>query len=199
MEPAHQSRRPGHGEPPRLRPARAFLPRAASRDSASRSAETWWSSSRRSSRTSLLFVQDSRARGELLHLPAGHSAPGPRTGPGEQLHAEADHRHARGHRPPQQLHALDQAPGRLRLRAGRPADPVGYSRRAPRSRQRDGLPRFPFSGNSGEHVLGDGEYFLLGDNRPESSDSRSWGALSRDRIIGKVIYRYWPLRSVGRP
>lgn len=57
----------------------------------------------------------------------------------------------------------------------------------------------PFSGNGGEQVLGDGEYFLLGDNRPESSDSRSWGALSRDRIIAKVIYRYWPLSSLGRP
>jgi len=57
----------------------------------------------------------------------------------------------------------------------------------------------PFSGNSVEHVLGDGEYFVLGDNRPDSSDSRSWGALSRDRIIAKVIYRYWPLRSLGKP
>ncbi len=57
----------------------------------------------------------------------------------------------------------------------------------------------PFSGNSDARVLQDGEYFLLGDNRTESSDSRSWGPLSQDRIIGRVIYRYWPLHSLGRP
>lgn len=59
--------------------------------------------------------------------------------------------------------------------------------------------RFPFSGNSGEVVLGDDQYFVLGDNRIESSDSRSWGPLARDRIVGKVIYRYWPPGSLGTP
>jgi len=58
---------------------------------------------------------------------------------------------------------------------------------------------FPFSGNTQEITLGDNQYFLLGDNRTESSDSRSWGPLTRDRIIGKVIYRYWPPASFGSP
>jgi signal peptidase I len=58
-------------------------------------------------------------------------------------------------------------------------------------------PTFPLSGNSDEIRLRDNEYFVLGDNRPSSSDSRSWGPLSRDRIVGKVIYRYWPPRSLG--
>jgi signal peptidase I len=58
---------------------------------------------------------------------------------------------------------------------------------------------FPFSGNTPEITLGDDQYFVLGDNRPESSDSRSWGPLTRDRIIGKVIYRYWPPASFGSP
>lgn len=58
---------------------------------------------------------------------------------------------------------------------------------------------FPFSGNTPEITLGDDQYFVLGDNRTESSDSRSWGPLTRDRIIGKVIYRYWPPASFGSP
>jgi signal peptidase I len=58
---------------------------------------------------------------------------------------------------------------------------------------------FPFSGNTEEIRLGDNQYFVLGDNRTESSDSRSWGAVSKDRILGKVIYRYWPLNALGNP
>lgn len=56
----------------------------------------------------------------------------------------------------------------------------------------------PLSGNGSELVLQPGEYFVLGDNRPESSDSRSWGALAAERIVGKLIYRYWPPRSIGK-
>lgn len=56
----------------------------------------------------------------------------------------------------------------------------------------------PLSGNGGDLVLQKDEYFVLGDNRPESSDSRSWGAIGADRIVGKVIYRYWPPRSIGK-
>ncbi|HUI69607.1 MAG TPA: signal peptidase I [Spirochaetia bacterium] len=56
----------------------------------------------------------------------------------------------------------------------------------------------PFSGNEDEIVLKDGEYYVMGDNRPESSDSRSWGPVPLDRIVGKVLYRYWPPRSIGK-
>lgn len=58
---------------------------------------------------------------------------------------------------------------------------------------------FPFSGNTPEVTLRDDQYFVLGDNRTQSSDSRSWGPLTRDRIVGKVIYRYWPPASFGSP
>ena len=41
-------------------------------------------------------------------------------------------------------------------------------------------------------VLGEGEYFVMGDNRTHSFDSRKWGALAREYIIGQAIIRAWP-------
>ncbi|MBN2551342.1 MAG: signal peptidase I [Spirochaetales bacterium] len=57
---------------------------------------------------------------------------------------------------------------------------------------------FPFSGERPPVTLGKGQYFLLGDNRQGSSDSRSWGPVARDQIVGRVIFRYWPLPRSGR-
>jgi signal peptidase I len=37
-----------------------------------------------------------------------------------------------------------------------------------------------------------GEYFLLGDNRADSCDSRTWDAVPRSSLIGPVIFTYWP-------
>jgi signal peptidase I len=37
-----------------------------------------------------------------------------------------------------------------------------------------------------------GEYFMLGDNRADSCDSRTWGAVPRSGLIGPVIFTYWP-------
>ncbi len=46
-------------------------------------------------------------------------------------------------------------------------------------------------------VLGEDEYLVLGDNRNNSSDSHIWGVLPRENIIGKTIFRYWPLTKWG--
>jgi len=44
-------------------------------------------------------------------------------------------------------------------------------------------------------TLGKDEYFVLGDNRSASSDSRQWGALHKKNIIGRVWVRAWPLNE----
>jgi signal peptidase I len=47
-------------------------------------------------------------------------------------------------------------------------------------------------------VVPPGSYFVLGDHRNSSSDSRSWGYVARDEIYGKAVLVYWPLTKIGR-
>lgn len=50
---------------------------------------------------------------------------------------------------------------------------------------------------SGSWELADDEYFVLGDNRANSSDSHSWGPLPRDLLVGKAWLCYWPPQYWG--
>jgi signal peptidase I len=50
-----------------------------------------------------------------------------------------------------------------------------------------------------EVTLQENTYFLMGDNRGASYDSRSWGPLPEDFIVGRVFLRAWPFDSFGKP
>lgn len=45
--------------------------------------------------------------------------------------------------------------------------------------------------------LASNEYFMMGDNRNNSRDSRRFGPVPITKIVGQVILRYWPLSSIG--
>jgi signal peptidase I len=48
-----------------------------------------------------------------------------------------------------------------------------------------------------EWIVGEDEYFVMGDNRPSSQDSRVFGPIDADLILGRAWLRYFPLDRLG--
>lgn len=71
----------------------------------------------------------------------------------------------------------------------------------------DGTTRAPLSAIQGEGctnppapdrcTLADGYYFVLGDNRANSTDSRSFGPIAEETIVGRAFLKVWPLGDLG--
>lgn len=53
------------------------------------------------------------------------------------------------------------------------------------------------NGRDGVYQVDQSNYFVMGDNRPESSDSRIWGLMPRENLIGRAIVRLLPLQQAG--
>jgi len=55
----------------------------------------------------------------------------------------------------------------------------------------------PFSGNMAPVILGSDECFVISDDRSNTNDSRTWGAISPSLITAKAVLRIWPLFKIG--
>jgi signal peptidase I len=86
---------------------------------------------------------------------------------------------------------------------GLPGDHLDVTRqrdfRQRQTAQRDldalGAPRGPI----GDIYVPQNHYFMMGDNRSNSCDSRSWGALDKKYIVGRVVFRVYPFTRIGFP
>jgi signal peptidase I len=58
-------------------------------------------------------------------------------------------------------------------------------------------PRYADDKSVAEMVLQANQYYVLGDHRSISSDSREFGPVDRDLIYGKAVFVYWPMEQVG--
>lgn len=55
-----------------------------------------------------------------------------------------------------------------------------------------------FLGEGQEYVVPNGLYFVAGDNRPHSSDSRMWGPIDKKSMSGRAWVVYWPPKNAGK-
>ena len=58
-------------------------------------------------------------------------------------------------------------------------------------------PQFSDGESYEEVTVPNGYYYVLGDHRNSSNDSRNWGEVPEKYIYGKAVFRFWPLHKVG--
>jgi signal peptidase I len=131
-----------------------------------------------------------RWRGAFRTVVEGHSM-APTLVPGQFLIATRPRRIHRGdvvvvRLPSRGIDAVKRVVGmpgeRVRVEAGR-AEVDGRMLHEPHARG---------AGVSGEWSLGEGEFLVLGDDREESTDGRTFGPVPAETIVGVVRFRYWP-------
>ena len=59
-------------------------------------------------------------------------------------------------------------------------------------------PEFRGAGDWGPEVVPEGHYFVMGDRRNNSADSRHWGYVPANYIVGRVTLRWWPTSDARR-
>ena len=58
-------------------------------------------------------------------------------------------------------------------------------------------PEFARFARNMDVIVPQGHFFVLGDNSANSSDSRIWGCVPRENIIGRIAFCYWPPNRIG--
>jgi signal peptidase I len=115
--------------------------------------------------------------------------------PGDHLHLQngavfingvaQDQRHAQPTTPENHTEFLDEFPSLPPIPSADPSEgtPEAWA------------VKFPNLIENGDLVIPPGMYFMMGDNRHNSLDSRYWGFVPRENIVGRPLFNYWSLKS----
>ena len=76
---------------------------------------------------------------------------------------------------------------------------VPYPIRRPGEPPSDGAVDFPNHVVDGDLVVPPGKFFMMGDHRHDSLDSRFWGFVPRENIVGRPLFNYWSFKNTRAP